>query len=69
VNFSDEKPWVPLGVDPCEVASGLETTTMDAKFVTASDGDPFALFQLQVDDYRINVRCACACTPETGSMP
>ena len=27
---------------------------MDAKFVTASDGDPFAFFQLQVGHYRIN---------------
>jgi hypothetical protein len=69
VNFSDEKPWVPLGVDPCEVASGLETTTMDAKFVTASDGDPFAFFQLQACDYRINGHPICAQCHETGSMP
>ena len=27
---------------------------MDAKLVTAPDGDPFALFQLQVRNYRIN---------------
>jgi len=53
VNFSDEKPWVPLGIDPREVASGLETTTMGAKLVTAPDGDPFAFFQSQNANYRI----------------
>ena len=39
---------------------------MDAKFVTASDGDPFALFQLQVVDYRIIGGSAASHAPRIG---
>lgn len=39
---------------------------MDAKFVTASDGDPFALFQLQVCHYRIVEGRASAHPPWIG---
>ncbi len=65
MNFSDEKPSVPLGIDPCEVASGLKTNAMGSNFVTEPDGDPFAFYQSQKQDYGTVGAAVPACTART----